>query len=162
MRTFVLVLAAALLAAGTAEARPRHHHHVHHHRHSARQHIAPMDIRPAAQEAGERLIRVARAYLGRGKFTRMPGAWCRDGLNVWLRQAGLYTDGDRRAATAARLGRRISRPMVGAIAVMAHHTGIVTAVEGGRVRVLSANYSRHVGEGFYRVRGVRFILPARA
>jgi hypothetical protein len=115
--------------------------------------------RGAGRAAGG-LVAEARRYLGRGKFTRLPGAWCRDALNVWLRAVGLHTDGSRLARDAVRLGARINRPEPGAIMVLRHHTGVVAAVRGDRVLVISGNHGGRVAESYYPIRSViAFVRP---
>lgn len=117
---------------------------------------APLDIRTDAQ-----LVAVAAHYVGRGKFTRLAGPWCRDALNTWLRQAGYYTDGDRRARAVARIVRSIGRPVPGAIAWQGHHTGIVASVSGNRVVLISGNYSRRVKVHTASIHSYRYGLPSK-
>ncbi len=117
---------------------------------------APLDIRTPAQ-----LADVALRYVGSAKFTRLPGAWCRDGLNVWLRVAGFHTDGDRRAATLGRIVRPLARPVPGAIAWQRHHAAVVLRVDGARVTLISANYSHRVKIHTAAVRSYRYGAPQR-
>ncbi len=107
-----------------------------------------------------RLLSVARAYLGRGNFTGYREAWCADALRAWLRQSGHSIAGtDHRAISFARYGRPTS-PHVGAVAVLRHHVGIVAAVTGRSVVLLSGNHGRRVALGVYsRRRIVAFREP---
>ena len=102
---------------------------------------------------GSSLLAVAMRDLGRGKFTAMPGPWCRDALNVWLARIGIRTDGDRRAIAARNIGSP-SGPRPGAIAVMRHHVGIVVRVTPGGVEIVSGNHGHHVALGVYPIRRV--------
>ncbi len=99
-------------------------------------------------------LAVARAYLGRGNFTGFHEAWCADALRVWLRQSGHSIAGtDHRAISFARYGRPTS-PHVGAIGVERHHVGLIAAVRGDRVILLSANHAGKVALGVYPLRRI--------
>ncbi len=103
-----------------------------------------------------KLASVAIQYLGSRKFTHYPGPWCRDGLNVWLRQAGYYTDGSRRAVDSIRLGHRISGPRAGALAVQRHHVSVVV----DSVKAISANHGGRVAFHAIPLHAV-FVMPRK-
>lgn len=108
------------------------------------------------------LVAVARSYVGRGKFTGIPGPWCRDAVNVWLRLSGFFTGHSRRAADVDRIGRRMPGPCVGCIARArwGHHTGIVAGLGGrGWVDLISGNWAGRVHEGPYSTAGMSFYMP---
>ena len=79
------------------------------------------------------------------------------------RQARLR--GGNTAISCLKAGRRLSSPQVGALAVMAHHVGIVKEVSGDSVTLVSGNHSgrsgtRQVGVGKYaRSRVVVYVWP---
>jgi hypothetical protein len=54
----------------------------------------------------------------------------------------------------ARVGAPARGPRVGAIVVWRHHVGKITAVEGGRIRVLSGNDGHAVRDRWRSTRGV--------
>ncbi len=107
-----------------------------------------------ARAGSSSLLDAARGYLGRGNFTGYREAWCADALRAWLRQSGHSTAGtDHRAISFARYGRPTS-PHVGAVAVLRHHVGIVAAVTGRGVVLLSGNHGRRVALGVYPLRRI--------
>ena len=101
---------------------------------------------------GGDLVAEAARYVGSGKFTRLPGAWCADAVNVWLRAIGKPPLANRMAASALSYGPHVG-PRVGALAVLGHrgrayHVGIVEGVNpDGSIRLISGNWSRRVGRG---------------
>lgn len=111
-------------------------------------------------ENTSRLAAIALGYIGRGNFAGHQGPWCRDAVNSWLRQAGLYTDGRRDAGSVGRLGAQ-TRPAVGAIAYSARHTGVVVKVVGSKVWLVSGNWSRKVKLHVSLARYWRYIMPRR-
>ena len=100
---------------------------------------------------GGDLVTEAARYVGMGKFTRLPGAWCSDAVSFWLRAIGKPPLANRMAAAALSYGPHIG-PRVGALAVLgrqghAYHVGVVAGVEpNGSIRLISGNWSRRVGE----------------
>lgn len=95
----------------------------------------PMRLRSAAP-----LLNVASRYIGRRNPTGTRGPWCRDFVNHVVRKAGLpLADTSRRARDAVRLGRRVSQPRPGDLAVMRSHVTIVAGFEAGRVVGLGGN-----------------------
>ena len=60
-------------------------------------------------------------------------------------------------------GARLARPVPGALMVMSHHVGIVLQTAGRRVLVVSGNYGRRVGVGWYNAgRAIAFVAAGRA
>lgn len=54
----------------------------------------------------------------------------------------------------ARIGHPAGGPQVGAVVVWRHHVGLITAVEGGMIRVLSGNDGGAVRDRWRSTRGV--------
>ena len=102
------------------------------------------------QLAGGRLLDEAKRFLGaRRSPTGFRGAWCGDFLGFVARRVGASPPQDYRlAASWARAGHATS-PHVGAIAVMRHHVGVIAAVSGRRVLLVSGNHGHRVAEGWY-------------
>lgn len=190
----ILAAVGISLLSFSAQARPIHRHpaihahraHAHHyirkhHKHRRVRHVArrPHMAYRAYYEVAQPqeaywggnadLLSTARRYVGMGKFTGMPGPWCRDALNVWMRAAGYRTDRSRRALDAVSLGRRVS-PAPGTIAVMrrrgrgAGHTGVVEQVTGNGVILISGNSAGgRVARTYYPLRRIAaFVQPQKA
>jgi uncharacterized protein (TIGR02594 family) len=86
------------------------------------------------------LLAVASRYVGGRNPTGTRGPWCRDFVNHVVRKAGLpLADTSRKARDAVRLGRRVSQPRPGDLAVMRGHVTIVAGFEQGRVVGLGGN-----------------------
>jgi uncharacterized protein (TIGR02594 family) len=86
------------------------------------------------------LLAVASRYVGGRNPTGTRGPWCRDFVNHVVRKAGLpLADSSRKARDAVRLGRRVSQPRPGDLAVMRSHVTIVAGFEAGRVVGLGGN-----------------------
>jgi uncharacterized protein (TIGR02594 family) len=86
------------------------------------------------------LLAVASRYVGGRNPTGTRGPWCRDFVNHVVRKAGLpLADTSRKARDAVRLGRRVSQPRPGDLAVMRSHVTIVAGFEQGRVVGLGGN-----------------------
>jgi len=96
----------------------------------------------------DRLLSVAQRDLGRGNFTGINAAWCAAALGRWLHEAGYSRLASLRAVDYRRYGRATSAH-VGAIAVLAHHVGIVAGFSPNGVVLLSGNHRRRVGLGVY-------------
>lgn len=123
---------------------------------------APMDIRSAPQIVAE-----ARRWIGAS--ARQMGVprslWCADATNVWLRKSGHRAVASRRARDMVQAGRRISRPVPGAIAIFARgrggHVGIIERVEGNRLIIISGNHGNRVARGTYHTaRAIAFVQPS--
>jgi uncharacterized protein (TIGR02594 family) len=86
--------------------------------------------------------------------------WCAKSMNLWLERSGKRGCGGNTAISCLNAGRRLSGPQVGALAVMAHHVGIVKEVSGNSVTLVSGNHNRKVGVGKYpRGRVVAYVWP---
>lgn len=86
------------------------------------------------------LLAVASRYVGGRNPTGTRGPWCRDFVNHVVRKAGLpLADNSRKARDAVRLGRRVSNPRPGDLAVMRSHVTIVAGFDAGRVVGLGGN-----------------------
>jgi len=90
--------------------------------------------------SGATLLNVASRYVGGRNPTGTRGPWCKDFVNHVIRKAGLpLADNSRKARDAVRLGRRVSSPRAGDLAVMRSHVTIVAGFEAGRVVGLGGN-----------------------
>jgi uncharacterized protein (TIGR02594 family) len=95
---------------------------------------------PRGYASGGPLLAVASRYVGARNPTGTRGPWCRDFVNHVVRKAGLpLADTSRKARDAVRLGRRVSQPRPGDLAVMRSHVTIVAGFEDGRVVGLGGN-----------------------
>jgi hypothetical protein len=107
---------------------------------------APRETCDSVVSGGSQLIRLAMEHLGDNP-TGWSHNWCGRFLAMTLEQAG-YRGGSNLAAAYADYGLP-AYAQVGAIAVMPHHVGIVTAVGPGYVVLVSGNYGHKVGVGRY-------------
>jgi surface antigen len=95
------------------------------------------------------LVNEVARYVGSGKFTALPGAWCADAVNVWLQATGRPSLGSRMAGAALSYGPR-SSGAPGDLVVMATrrsyagHVGIVAAVRGNEIEIISGNWGHRV------------------
>lgn len=148
-RTALALSAVLICVASHAKAATRHHHHRHHPRADVALHLPkagePLELHP--------LINAARPDLGRGNFTGLHAAWCAAGLNIWLHRAGYAASRSNLAISFARYGRATIEH-IGAIAVLAHHVGIVVGVSKRGPILLSANHGHRVGIGPYSARQI--------
>lgn len=71
--------------------------------------------------------------------------WCAKSVNLWLNSSGKRGCGGNSAVSCLQAGKRLSGPQVGALAVMKHHVGIVKAVNGNAVTLVSGNHAGHPG-----------------
>ena len=98
---------------------------------------APLELHPVLQ--------IAMRFEGMGKVTGLPGAWCRDFVNMVLSRAGVrLADHSRIAGDALRLGARTNSPRPGDLAVMRGHVGFVVADNGAQVTIISGNWGKRV------------------
>lgn len=105
---------------------------------------------------GRDLVRIARRHIGkRASDLGLPRRlWCADFVNKVRREAGLKAVPSRLARAQASVGRRLSSPRVGAIAVisrrggrLAGHTGIIAAFDASTLTLVSGNsIGRRVAE----------------
>jgi hypothetical protein len=104
----------------------------------------------ASWRSGSDLVAEAARYVGEGKFTGLPGAWCADAVSFWLEATGRPPLPNRMAASALSYGPRgFGAP--GELVVMrtrreyAGHVGIVERVlPDGSVEIISGNRGRRV------------------
>ena len=113
---------------------------------SASQECAPSEACDDVVSGGSQLIRLAMEHLGANP-TGWSHNWCGRFLAMTLEAAG-HRGGGNLAAGYADYGLP-AKTQVGAIAVMPHHVGIVTAVGPNYVVLLSGNHAHKVGVGRY-------------
>jgi uncharacterized protein (TIGR02594 family) len=103
----------------------------------------------------------ARAYVGQRNPTGFRGHWCGAFIGMVADRAGVRKPaGFRHAKSWIYAGPRLAHAQPGAIAVMAHHVGIVLAVQPGGVVMISGNFSRRVAISFVSLRHIRaFVEP---
>ena len=114
----------------------------------------------AWQSASGLAVEAAR-YVGSGKFTSLPGAWCADAVSAWLRATGKPPLANRMAGAALSYGPR-GNGAPGDLAVFmgrrgAYHVGVVVASLGDRVEVVSGNWGHRVGRAFVSRRSLIFV-----
>ncbi|NVO13830.1 MAG: TIGR02594 family protein [Rhodoplanes sp.] len=149
--------AATVLAATPVDARPRHHaHHIHHRHHAHAPRSFDTTTGGAAYGTGLGVVDAMRRHLGSNP-TGWARVWCGRMLDMALRSAG-HAPGSPVARAYASYGRPAAGPAPGVIAVWPHHVGVVTAVEGGRIRMISGNDGRRVRE---RVRSTAGVIAWR-
>ena len=107
---------------------------------------APSETCDSVVSGGSQLIRLAMEHLG-GNPTGWSHNWCGRFLAMTLEEAG-HRGGGNLAAGYKDYGKP-AKAQVGAIAVLPHHVGLVTAVGPGYVVLLSGNHGRKVGVGRY-------------
>jgi uncharacterized protein (TIGR02594 family) len=105
----------------------------------------------------------ARRHIG-GNPTGRSSLWCGAFMDMVLRNAG-HRGGGNLARGYVNYGRRVSGPVVGAIAVMARrgggHVGVVSGVDSsGNPIIISGNHNRKVAESVYpRSRIIAYVVP---
>lgn len=107
------------------------------------------------------IAREAAQYVGSGKFTSLPGAWCADAVSAWLRATGKPPLASRMAGAALSYGPR-GNGAPGDLAVFmgrrgAYHVGVVVASLGDRVEVVSGNWGHRVGRAVASRRSLIFV-----
>ena len=113
---------------------------------SASRECAPSEVCDSIVSGGSQLIRLAMEHLGDNP-TGWRHSWCGRFLAMTLEEAG-HRGGGNLAAGYADYGLP-AKAQLGAIAVMPHHVGIVTAVGPDYVVLLSGNHGHKVGVGRY-------------
>ncbi len=113
------------------------------------------------------LVVEARKYLGTNPTDRKR-LWCATFMNLILAKLGYAGTHSDAARSFAYYGKRISKPEVGAIAVLTRgkrggHVGVVTGVDPhGNPVIISGNHNKRVGEGLYpRSRVIAYVMPTR-
>jgi len=109
-----------------------------------------------AHASGGSLLALAERYVGSRNPTGFHGPWCGAFMGLVARRAGLSVpEGYLQARQWARVGHRVAGPQIGAIAVMAHHVGIVAGMDArGNPVLVSGNYGGRVGVGAHSARGI--------
>ena len=91
------------------------------------------------------LLDVAKRYVGARNFTGLRAPWCRAFINRIADRAGVpLANRSNRAIDALALGRRVSTPRAGDLAVMRHHVTIFAGYSNGRIVGLGGNQSHRV------------------
>jgi uncharacterized protein (TIGR02594 family) len=168
----MLLCVVAMLVAGftlPAQAHSRHHHHFRHFRarHHAKaahgRHFRPAIDLDRASAPSRSMIVSMRHYLGSRNPTGFRGPWCGAMMALVARRDGVHVPRNPNlAANWAHAGPRIARPVPGAIAVFAHHVGLIERVVGRIIYLISGNHSHRVAEGSYQARrAIAFIAPQR-
>jgi uncharacterized protein (TIGR02594 family) len=124
----------------------------------------------ATQSFSSSLVSVARSSIGataRQLGLRRVTLWCATVLDqIWLPSAGYSPLGTDRARDFKKYGRRVQRPVIGAIAVLSRgrnggHVGVVSGItRSGDPILISGNVRRHVTESaFSRHRVIAYVIP---
>jgi uncharacterized protein (TIGR02594 family) len=128
-----------------------HHYRVHHARghrwrvKDARKYRAMFEEGLGSLSGPSDVLSVARRYMGMGNVTRSGRPWCADFVNYVLRQTGHATSGSGMAWSLLHVGRRVSSPQPGDIAIL-HFRGR----RGASHVTFFAGYG---GRGFYGLGG---------
>jgi len=117
--------------------------------------------------SGADLVAEAARWIGSGKFTGLPGAWCADAISAWLRATGRPPLSNRMAASALAYGSHVANPRPGDLVVMrtrrgyAGHVGVfVGLAAAGDVEIVSGNWGRRVARSVISRRSVTaFVRP---
>ena len=104
--------------------------------------------------SGADMLDGARRFLGSRNPTGFHGAWCGAFMAMIARREGRSIPPSPLLARSWARAGRPSGPVVGAIAVMPHHVGVVAAVKPGKVLLVSGNHGHRVGVGWYAARRV--------
>ncbi len=95
------------------------------------------------------LLAYAERFLGDGNITGFHGPWCGAQMRLVAKHEGYKVPrGYLLARNWLHAGPHIP-PRVGAVAVLPHHVGIVSAVHRRTVTLLSGNHGHRVGFGKY-------------
>jgi uncharacterized protein (TIGR02594 family) len=114
---------------------------------------------------GGGLVAEARRWIGTNPTNRS-SLWCGAFMNFVLQRSGHEGTGSDLAKSFASIGRRVSGPQIGAIAVMSRrgggHVGVVSGIDSsGNPIIISGNSrGRRVAEGTYpRGRVYAYVMP---
>ncbi|MCF8476522.1 MAG: TIGR02594 family protein, partial [Pseudolabrys sp.] len=112
------------------------------------------------------LVKEARKYMGTNPTDRKR-LWCATFMNMVLAKTGYAGTNSDAAKSFAQYGHRISKPKVGAIAVLTRgkrggHVGVVSGIDAnGNPIIISGNHGRKVGEAIYpRSRVIAYVMPS--
>lgn len=109
------------------------------------------------------IVAEARKYLGTNPTGRS-SLWCGAFMDLVLKRTG-YQGAGNLARAYTKVGRRISSPQVGAIAVLTRrgggHVGVVSGIDpNGNPIIVSGNHNRTVAESVYPAsRVTAYVLP---
>jgi hypothetical protein len=122
----------------------------------------------ALVRSGSDLIAEVVRYVGQGKFTVLPGAWCADAVSFWLRAAGPRAIGEPHGRFGASLRTACRRPAAGRSGRDAHaarrrrHVGVAEAVDAdGAVTIVSGNWSHRVARSIIARGSVTAFIAVR-
>jgi uncharacterized protein (TIGR02594 family) len=122
-------------------------------------------VPPFGSGGGGGLVAEARRWIGTNPTSRR-SLWCGAFMNFVLERSGHEGTGSDLAKSFASIGRRVSGPQVGAIAVMSRrgggHVGVVSGIDSaGNPIIISGNSrGRRVAEGTYpRGRVYAYVMP---
>lgn len=111
------------------------------------------------------VVAEARRWVGTNPTGRR-SLWCARFMNFVLKRAGYRGTGSDMARSFSKYGRRLSRPQVGAIAIMSRggrggHVGVVSRIdENGNPVIISGNHNNRVAEATYpRGRIYAYVMP---
>lgn len=111
------------------------------------------------------LVVEARKYMGTNPTDRKR-LWCATFMNLILAKLGYAGTNSDAAKSFAYYGQRLSKPRIGAIAVLRRgrrggHVGVVTGVDAqGNPIIISGNHNDRVGEALYpRARVIAYVMP---
>jgi uncharacterized protein (TIGR02594 family) len=120
---------------------------------------------PVQGAGGNGLVAEARRWIGTNPTARR-SLWCGAFMNFVLERSGHEGTGSDLAKSFASIGRRVSGPQVGAIAVMSRrgggHVGVVSGIDpaGNPIIVSGNSRGRRVAEGTYpRGRVYAYVMP---
>jgi len=139
-----LLVLVITLTATEAFARPQSHHRVHHRHHVSR---VVADANANSADSSSYLVRRIRQDFGRN-----PIGWAHVWCARYLRSVVSSDPGS--AFNLARHWAQYGSPssaQEGAIGVMRSHVGVVAAVRGDMVLLVSGNHGHVVGEGWYPI-----------
>lgn len=107
------------------------------------------------------LLAYAERFLGRGNVTGFHGPWCGAFAGMVASHTGhAKPKGYLQARQWLHAGPHV-RARVGAVAVLPHHVGIVSAVHRRSVTLLSGNHGHRVGFGKYPKRAILAFVELR-
>jgi uncharacterized protein (TIGR02594 family) len=144
-----------------------HHAHVRYGRRLVRQQEASsggLFGAPSASGFGSSVVAEARRWLGTNP-THRRSLWCGTFMNFVLKRTGHQGTGSDMARSFAHYGHRVSRPQVGAIAVMSRrgggHVGVVSGIDPqGNPIIISGNHGHRVAESKYQgARIYAYVMP---
>jgi len=122
-------------------------------------------VAAANETPGLRIVAEARRWIGTNP-TRRATLWCARFMNFVLDRVGLPGTASDWAKSFASYGKRLEKPIVGAIAVMNRgksggHVGVVSGFDkSGDPIIISGNYSHRVAEAVYdRGRIFAYVSP---